>query len=160
MTEKLFGVSGGPIDGVVIKKLNKIADERGTIMHMLRQDDSEFNKFGEVYFSTVYPGAIKAWHIHKEMELNYAVVSGEIKMVLFDDRAGSKTRGNLMEIFTGERNYLLIKVPAKIWNGFKGIGTKEAIVCNCATLPHDTEEISRLDPLSDKIPYNWDLKNG
>jgi len=65
-----------------------------------------------------------------------------------------------MEIFTGENNYLLIHVPPKVWNGFKGVGIKEAIVANCATLPHDKNEITRQDPLSKKIPYNWDLKNG
>lgn len=160
MAEKIFGVKGELIDGVVIKKLTKIPDERGTIMHMLKDSDPEFNQFGEVYFSTIYPGAIKAWHIHKKMELNYAVISGNIKMVLYDDRSDSKTKGQLMEIFLGDRNYLLVKVPAKVWNGFKGIGVKESIVCNCATMPHDPEEIDRLDPFSDEIPYNWELKNG
>jgi dTDP-4-dehydrorhamnose 3,5-epimerase len=160
MTEKIFGVKGELIDGVVIKKLNKIPDERGSIYHMLKKEDKEFNGFGEIYFSTIYPGVIKAWHIHEEMELNYAVVSGDIKMVLYDDRPKSKTKGQLMEIFLGDRNYLLIKVPPKVWNGFKGIGVKEAIVANCATLSHRPDEIKRLDPSSKNIPYDWSLVNG
>jgi len=157
---KVFGVKGEMIDGVVIKPLAKISDERGSIMHMLKKEDDEFNAFGEIYFSTIYPGVIKGWHIHKEMELNYAVVSGDIKMVLYDDRDDSQTKGNLMEIFVGEKNYLLVKVPPMVWNGFKGIGLKEAIVANCATLSHRTDEIDRLDPFSQKIPYKWDLVNG
>ena len=52
------------IDGVVIKKLNQISDERGKIMHMLRSDDPLFEKFGEIYFSTIYPQVIKGWHLH------------------------------------------------------------------------------------------------
>jgi dTDP-4-dehydrorhamnose 3,5-epimerase len=156
---KIFGVKGEMIDGVVIKQLTKIADERGLIMHMLKKEDDEFNAFGEIYFSTIYPGVIKGWHIHKEMELNYAVVSGDIKMVLYDDREDSKTKGNLMEIFLGEKNYLLVKVPPMVWNGFKGIGLKEAIVANCTTISHRVDEIDRLDPLSSKIPYKWDLVN-
>lgn len=156
---KIFGVKGEMIDGVVIKQLTKIADERGSIMHMLKTEDDEFNAFGEIYFSTIYPGVIKGWHIHKEMELNYTVVSGDIKMVLYDDREGSKTKGNLMEIFLGEKNYLLVKVPPQVWNGFKGIGLKEAIVANCTTVSHRPDEISRLDPFSTDIPYNWDLTN-
>ena len=159
-TEKIFGVTGNWIEGVVIKKLDKIPDERGKICHMLRNDDEFFECFGEIYFSTIYPGVIKGWHYHEKMALNYAVISGSIKLVLYDDRTDSPTKGNLMEIFTGENNYLLIHVPPKVWNGFKGLGTKEAIVANCATLPHDKNEIKRQDPLSKTIPYNWDLKNG
>lgn len=158
--ENIFGVKGQPIEGVVIKKLNKIPDERGAVFHMLKKEDSEFNGFGEIYFSTIYPGVIKAWHIHSEMELNYAVISGDIKLVLYDERKDSLTRGNFMEIFTGEKNYMLIKVPPMVWNGFKGIGTKEAIVANCATISHQPDEIKRLDSFSNKIGYNWDLMHG
>jgi len=149
----------GEIDGVVVKPLKKIPDERGFIYHMLRRDDPIFEKFGEIYFSVVYPGVVKGWHIHKKMTLNYAVVQGMIKLVLYDDRKNSKTKGNLMELFIGDENYCLVKIPPKIWNGFKGVGAKPAIVANCATLPHDPNEISRLDPSSDKIPYNWELRN-
>jgi dTDP-4-dehydrorhamnose 3,5-epimerase len=94
------------------------------------------------------------------MTLNYAVVVGMIKLALYDERGDSPTRGNLIEIFTGEENYLLIKIPPMIWNGFKGIGAKPAIVANCATMAHDPGEIERLDPFSDKIPYDWGIKHG
>lgn len=160
MEDKIYGVKGEQIDGVIVKKLTKIPDERGTIFHMLKKDDTEFNKFGEIYFSAVFPGVIKAWHLHKEMELNYAVVSGDIKLVLYDDRKGSKTKGNLMEIFMGDRNYLLVKVPPLVLNGFKGIGIKEAIVANCATLSHHPNEIERIDPFTKNVPYDWELVNG
>jgi len=148
------------IDGVVIKPLRKIPDERGSIYHMLRRDDPVFEQFGEIYFSKVYPGVVKGWHIHKEMTLNYAVVSGMIKLVLFDERAGSPTKGQVQEIYAGEDNYCLIKVPPMVWNGFKGAGTRPALVANCATHPHDPQEIDRCDPFDNRIPYNWDLKHG
>lgn len=147
------------IQGVFIHPLKQIPDERGKIMHMLRVDDSHFEKFGEIYFSVVYPGVIKGWHLHKEMTLNYAVVSGTIKLVLFDDRENSTTQGELMEIFIGEGNYSLVKIPPLVWNGFKGIGAAAAIVANCSTIPHRPDEIIRMDPLDNSIPYNWDLKN-
>jgi len=156
---KVPGVKGKYIEGVKIKQLKRIPDERGTIYHMLRCDDEVFDKFGEIYFSKVYPGVIKGWHIHSEMTLNYSVIEGMIKLVLYDDRKDSATRGNLMEIFTGEDNYFLVSIPKKIWNGFKGIGNKPAIVANCSTLPHDPNEIKRLNPFTEKISYNWDLKN-
>ena len=148
------------IQGVSIRPLKQIPDERGKVMHMLRRDDPWFERFGEIYFSVIYPGAIKAWHLHKIMTLNYGVVSGAIKLALYDDRDGSPTKGELQEIFTGEECYSLITIPPNIWNGFKGIGAKPALVANCATEPHDPSEIVRMDPFSKKIPYNWDIKHG
>ncbi len=148
------------IDGVKITPLRRIPDERGMVMHMLRRDEPDFQEFGEIYFSCVYPGAIKAWHIHKKMTLNYAVVKGMIKYVLYDERPDSPTKGELMEIFMGDNNYVKVMVPPNVWNGFKGIGTEMAIVANCATLPHDPEEILRKDPFTKEIPYDWNLKHG
>ena len=147
------------IDGVLIHPLQQIADERGKIMHMLRSHDPHFEKFGEIYFSTVYPGVIKGWHLHSEMVLNYATISGAIKMVLYDDRADSPTYRELQEIFLGESNYVLVRVPPGVWNGFKGVGVAPAIVANCATLAHDPQEISRMDPFDNHIPYDWSLKH-
>ena len=147
------------IHDVLVHPLRQIPDERGKIMHMLRSDDPHFERFGEIYFSVVYPGVVKGWHIHRAMTLNYAVVSGMIKLVLYDDREGSPTRHEIQEIFVGESNYVLIKIPPMVWNGFKGIGTQPAIVANCATIPHDPNEISRLDPFDNTIPYDWELKH-
>ena len=147
------------IEGVEIHPLKQIPDERGKIMHMLRCDDPHFEKFGEIYFSMVYPGVVKGWHLHKEMTLNYAVIVGMIKLVLYDDRENSPTQGELMELFIGESNYVLVKIPPRVWNGFKGIGVQPAIVANCATLPHDPDEIIRIDPFDNHIPYDWKIKH-
>jgi dTDP-4-dehydrorhamnose 3,5-epimerase len=147
------------IEGVKITPLRQIPDERGKIMHMLRSDAPGFPGFGEIYFSCVYPGAIKGWHIHKRMTLNYAVPLGNIKFVLYDDRENSKTRGTVQELFLGPDNYSLVTVPPLVWNGFKGIGTETAIVANCASLAHDPDEIGRLDPFDPKIPYTWEIKH-
>lgn len=146
------------IEGVKITKLDIIPDERGAIFHMLRANDEVFEKFGEIYFSKVYPGVVKGWHIHRRITLNYAVPEGMIKLVLYDDRKNSKTKGELMELFIGELNYVLVTIPPNVWNGFKGIGTKIAIVANCATEPYDPLEIERMDPINSFIPYDWNLK--
>lgn len=147
------------IEGVRVIPLKRIPDERGTVMHMLRCDDDHYDQFGEIYFSTVYPGVVKGWHRHRLMTLNYAVPKGMIKLVLYDDRRNSGTEGELLELFVGEANYQLVKVPPGIWNGFKGVGTEPAIVANCATIPHDPTEIERLDPLNNHIGYDWDLRH-
>ena len=147
------------IDGVKIIPLRQIVDERGKVMHMLRVDDSVFQQFGEIYFSSVYPGAIKGWHIHKRMILNYAVPHGHIKFVLYDERAESPTFGEVQELFLGPDNYCLVTVPPMVWNGFKGLGDDMAIVANCASLPHDPDEIGRRDPFDPSMPYDWAIRH-
>lgn len=147
------------IDGVVITPLRQLFDERGKVMHMLRADSPLFEKFGEIYFSCTYPGAVKAWHLHKRMTLNYAVIHGEIKCVLYDDRPGSPTHGMVQELFLSPENYCLVTVPPLIWNGFKAIGDRTSIVANCATLPHDPEEIVRRPAEHSSIPYDWRIKH-
>ena len=148
------------IEGVKVTPLRQIADERGKIMHMLRSDAPHFQEFGEIYFSCVHPGAIKAWHIHKKMTLNYAVPFGKIKFVLFDDRPDSSPRGQTQELYLGPETYQLVTVPPLVWNGFKGVGTETSIVANCATLAHDPDEIDRMDPFDPSVPYDWAIKHG
>jgi len=148
------------IEGVKITPLRQILDERGKIMHMLRSDAPHFSQFGEIYFSFIHPGVIKGWHIHKKMTLNYAVPIGKVKVVLFDERPDSPTRGELMELFLGPENYQLLTIPPLVWNGTKGVGERTSIIANCATHPHDPEEIERLNPFDQRIPYDWTLKHG
>jgi dTDP-4-dehydrorhamnose 3,5-epimerase len=148
------------IDGVTVTPLRRIPDERGAVFHMLREDTPGFERFGEIYFSMVYPGAIKAWHLHREMTLNYAVPVGMIKLVCFDDRDGSSTRGNLLELHVGDLNYALVTIPPFVWNGFKGAGTVPALVANCSTVPHRPDEIERKDPFAADIGYDWALRHG
>ena len=146
------------IDGVVITRLNQIFDERGKVMHMLSTKSPIFEKFGEIYFSSTNAGVIKAWRMHKEMTLNYAVIYGEIKFVLYDARKDSPTLGHIQEIFVSPENYVLVTVPPMVWNGFKSIGGKSSIVANCATLPHNPNEILKKPPNDPEIPYNWDIE--
>ena len=148
------------IHNVKIVPLKQINDERGKIMHMLKATDDHFTKFGEIYFSCAWPGTIKAWHIHKTMTLNNAVISGRAKLVLYDDRDESPTKGELMELFIGEDNYSLVQIPPGIVNGYKAFGDKMVVLANCASEPHDPDEIAYVDPFKNNIPYNWDLKQG
>ena len=148
------------IDGLQVIPLRRIPDERGSVLHMLREDDPHFSQFGEIYFSLVYPGVVKGWHLHHEMTLHYAVPVGMIKLVCYDDRETSPTRGNVVELHIGELNYCLVIMPPMIWNGVKGEGTTPALVANCASIPHRPDEIERLDPFDTQIPYDWSLKHG
>lgn len=148
------------IDGVKIIPLRQIADERGKIMHMLKATDEHFIAFGEIYFSCAWPGTIKAWHVHRSMTINNAVISGRAKLVLYDLREGSRTKGELQEVFFGEDNYVLVQVPPGVANGYKAYGDKLVILANAATEPHAQAELERIDPFTSAIPYDWSLRHG
>lgn len=143
------------IEGVVVSPRRVIADDRGAIMHMLRVDDPEFTAFGEVYFSVVEPGKVKGWHGHTRMTLNYTCPVGAVRLALYDDRPGSPSRHELMEIDLSPECHQLVQVPPGVWNGFVGLAPSPSIVCNCATDPHDPGEILRLDPDDPRFGYVW-----
>jgi dTDP-4-dehydrorhamnose 3,5-epimerase len=148
------------IDGVVVKSLRVIPDERGRLMEILRRDDPIFEKFGQVYLTTTYPKVVKAWHSHTKQDDNITVVKGMLKLVLYDDREGSSTRGEVNEFFIGESNPVLVHVPQKILHGWKCIGPEEAMVINCVTEPYDRDDPDehRLPYDSPKVPYDWEIK--
>ena len=150
------------IEGVKIKKLKVIPDERGRLMEILRSDEELFQKFGQVYMTTAYPGVTKAWHYHKVQTDNMAVVSGMMKIVLYDGREKSKTAGQLEEYFVGEHNPMLIQIPPLVYHGFKCISEGEAIVVNIPTEPYrpDHPDEFRLPADTDEIPYDWRRKDG
>ena len=146
------------IVGVQIVPLRRIPDERGTIYHMLRSTDPHFIAFGEIYFTSIYRDVVKGWHRHRDMTLNYACNSGRIKLVLYDDRPDSPTKGALLEIFLGPDDYSLVTIPPGVWSGFKGM-SETALVANCATHPHDPERTERIDPFGQQIPYDWAVRH-
>jgi dTDP-4-dehydrorhamnose 3,5-epimerase len=150
------------IHGVVIKKLKVIPDERGHLMEIIRKDDELFVKFGQVYMTTAYPGVVKGWHYHKEQIDNFAVVKGMIKLVLYDNRSDSPTKGEINEFFLGEHNPMLVQIPNLVLHGFKCISTDEAICINCPTEVYNYEKPDefRVDPHKNDIPYSWERKDG
>jgi dTDP-4-dehydrorhamnose 3,5-epimerase len=150
------------IDGVSIKNLRVIPDERGWLMEILRCDDPLFEKFGQVYLSTAYPGVVKAWHYHKKQTDNFTCLKGMMKVVLYDARKDSSTYRALMEIFVGEKNPVLIHVPPCVYHGFKAIGTETAFFVSIPTMPYNYKDPDehRLPPDSAEIPYDWGLAPG
>jgi dTDP-4-dehydrorhamnose 3,5-epimerase len=148
------------IEGVRLKELKPIPDERGRVMEILRADDELFEEFGQVYMTTAYPGVVKAWHYHKLQTDNMAVIKGMMKIVIYDARKGSPTYGEVNEFFLGEHNFKLIQIPPMVYHGFKCIGQEEAIVINIPTQPynHEHPDEYRVDPYDKSIPYDWKLK--
>ena len=150
------------IDGVVEKKLKMIADERGRLMEILRSDDAFFEQFGQVYMTTAYPEVVKAWHYHRLQRDNFTVVRGAMKLVLYDDREDSPTRGEINEFIIGEHDPKLVSIPRGVWHGFKCIGDVEALVINVPTEVYNRKEPDeyREVPHGGPIPYDWSRKDG
>ncbi|MCI0531368.1 MAG: dTDP-4-dehydrorhamnose 3,5-epimerase family protein [candidate division Zixibacteria bacterium] len=150
------------IKGVILKKLKLIPDERGRLLEILRSDDKMFKKFGQIYLTTAYPGVVKAWHYHKKQIDNFCVIRGMMKMVLYDDRKNSPTRGKVNEFFLGEHNPGVLQVPNLVWHGFKCISETEAFCLNCPTevYHYKRPDEYRIDPHKNKIPYDWSRKDG
>ncbi len=158
---EIFAYHYDMIEGVEIKKLRVIPDERGFVMEILRRDDPFFNKFGQVYLSVGYPGIVKAWHYHKIQTDHLAVIKGMARIGLYDAREGSPTYGETMEIFAGEYNPVLIKIPPGVYHGYKAIGGEPAYVINCPDEPYNRENPDeyRVDPFENDIPFDWRLKH-
>jgi dTDP-4-dehydrorhamnose 3,5-epimerase len=150
------------IEGVKIKRLKVIPDERGRLMEMLRSDDEIFVRFGQVYMTTAYPGAVKAWHYHKKQSDHFVVVRGMMKVVLYDGREKSSTFREINEFFMGEHNPILLQIPPFVHHGFKCISEEEAIVINVPTETYDPRNPDefRIPPHGGEIPYDWDRKDG
>lgn len=147
------------IQDVRTKKLNVLPDERGRVMEILRSDDELFVQFGQIYLTTTYPQVVKAWHLHRRQTDTIATVQGMTKVVLYDGREDSPTRGEINEFFIGQHNPMLIQIPPGVYHGWKCIGREEAMVINCPSevyRPESPDEY-RLPFDSDQIPYRWDV---
>lgn len=144
------------IEGLILVPLKQIADDRGAVLHMIRADSPVFDRFGEVYFSEVNYQVVKGWKRHQCMTQNFAVPTGAIKLVIYDDRDDSPTRGNLEQLIIGRPdNYVLVRIPWGLWYGFQGLDEQPSLIANCADMPHDPDE-SETKPLDDPaIPFTW-----
>jgi len=150
------------IEGVEIKQLTKHADERGSLMELLRCDDAIFRKFGQAYVSLNYPGVVRGWHYHKKQDDHLAVVKGMAKVALYDAREGSPTQGQVDEFFLGEQNNILLKIPMGVMHGYKTVGTEPSLLINFPSEAYDPQEPDeyRLPWDTDQIPYDWAIKMG
>ena len=150
------------IEGVIVKQLKVIPDERGRLMEILRCDEEMFEKFGQVYLTTGYPGVVKAWHYHKGQTDHFCVVKGMMKVVLYDYRDGSPTKGEVNEFFLGEHRPVLLRIPPLVYHGFKTVSTEEALLINIPTEPYRLAKPDefRVHPHDNDIPYSWDRKDG
>ena len=149
------------IKDIHLKKLKAIPDERGRLAEILRSDDELFMKFGQLYFTTTNPGVVKGWHMHRIQVDNVACIKGMIKLVIYDQRADSPTKGEVNEFFIGDHNLMLVQIPNNVFHGWKCISESEAIIINCPTELYNYEKPDQVnvDPHNSDIPYDWARKD-
>ncbi|MFA6142556.1 MAG: dTDP-4-dehydrorhamnose 3,5-epimerase family protein [Candidatus Omnitrophota bacterium] len=145
------------IEGVQVKKLKIIPDDRGRLMEILRNDDENFKKFGQVYMTTAFPGVVKAWHYHKKQDDNFTCVHGKMRLALYDARPKSSTFGEVNDFVISLDDPMLVTIPKFIYHGFKCVGDVEALVINTVTRPYDSKKPDeyRVDAYDNDIPYDW-----
>lgn len=145
------------IDGVKVKKLKLIPDERGRLMEILRCDEPLFQKFGQVYMTTAKPGVVKAWHYHKKQDDHFTCIHGKMRLALYDAREKSSTRGEVNDFLISLEDPMLVVIPREVYHGFKAMGDVEAVVINVPTVPYDPKHPDeyRVDAFDNDIPYDW-----
>lgn len=146
------------IEGVRVKPLKVIPDDRGRLMEVLRADDDLFEKFGQVYVTTAKPGVVKAWHYHKLQADHWVCLAGRARVGLYDARQGSPTFGAVNEFLMTPQDPFLVKIPVGVYHGFKGASPDgESMIMNIPTVPYnyDTPDEYRVDPYDPAIPFDW-----
>lgn len=151
------------IDGVLLRPLVWHNDQRGSLAELVRADDPELMvvPFGQVYVTTLYPGVVKAWHLHREQWDRMVCLRGRVLLGLVDGRPGSPTEGAQMRVVLGDRNFAVARIPAGVWHGLKNIGPEEAMVVNVVSHPYRAEapdEVRR--PPHGDLPFDWSRNDG
>lgn len=151
------------IDGVLIRPLHWHSDQRGSLAELVRADDPELMNvpFGQVYVTTLYPGVVKGWHLHRDQWDRMTCLRGRVMLGLVDERPGSPTEGEQMRIVMGDRNFVVVRVPAGVWHGLKNIAGDEAMVVNVVSHPFNAanpDEV-RLAPHG-ALPFDWERRDG
>ena len=137
------------LDDILVTPLKRIPTVGGDVMHGLKKSDNGFNGFGEVYFSWVEQGVIKAWKCHQRMTMNLVVPKGEVSFVFhLTNQKNSFLTENI-----GEERYVRLTVPPGIWYGFRGRGSGQSLLMNLADMAHDPDEILR--ETTSEFIYNW-----
>ena len=154
--------SKGLIEGVAVRIAKVVPDERGRLGEILRADDPWFEKFGQVYFTTTYPGVVKAWHYHKKQTDHFYVVKGMVKAAMYDGRKNSPTYGVVNQVYLGEHCPALLRIPPGVLHGWMCVGKKEAYIVNVTTEVYNYEKPDefRVDPHGNDIPYDWTRRDG
>ena len=151
------------IDGVRVRQTITHQDERGSLAEIYSQawgfDDVPLV---EAYLVTVRPGKIKGWAWHEDQVDRYFFATGALKLVLYDDREGSATRGMINELFFGAVNPSLVSVPPQVYHAVENVGLTDGLMFNLPSHPysHAAPDKYTLPLENTVIPYSFKPARG
>lgn len=148
------------IAGVEVRRLSIHADPRGVLTPVLDVRDPFWSDpVVYAYRFSILPGRIKGWGMHELQSDRYFVVSGSVRVVLFDGRDDSETAGSIVEVNFTDRTPGLVKIPPGVWHADQNWGDVEAHVVNFPTRPYEPDHPDkyRIDPHADTIPFDWSI---
>jgi dTDP-4-dehydrorhamnose 3,5-epimerase len=146
------------IDGVVIREVLHVPRDHGVITEMFRPEwDPTGLPVVHIYQSRLFPGAIGAWSCHASSVDRLFVNQGHLKLVLFDDRDASPTKGRIAEVWIGDTRPAFVVLPAGVWHGIQNLGSSDALMLNYPTNAYNYEDPDhwRLPYDTPEIPYTW-----
>jgi len=142
------------IDGVRVKEVRHVPKTGGYVTELFRRDwNLDSGVVDQVFQVTLEPGAISAWHMHRQATDRLFVVQGLMKIVAFDARAHSPTFGRVNEFCLGTVRPGLLVIPPGVWHGVQNTGAGPGQLINAVdrayvydspdhwSLPHDTDQI-------------------
>jgi dTDP-4-dehydrorhamnose 3,5-epimerase len=150
-----------PIHDVVIKKLVTHADDRGYFREVLREDDQLLRRFGQTAVTKTYPGVIKAFHWHADQDDVWYVADGMARVVLYDRRPDSPTRGVTQVVYAGEDNPVIVFIPAGVAHGYQVLGHKPVLLFYHVTKAYDPKAPDEMRMRYDdpEIGFDWSIRN-
>lgn len=128
------------LSGVLLTALKTIPSPLGSVLHAQQKSAPGFAGFGEAYFSTVLPKAVKGWKRHTEMVLNLVVCVGAVRFCLLDNRLAAPECPLAREVTLSRDFYYRLTIPAGIWVAFQGVADAESILLNIASIEHNPAE--------------------
>lgn len=142
------------ITGVEVRLLTVHPDHRGELNPFIDlHDDFWFESVVYGYRFSIRPGRIKGWGMHRKQTDRYLIVTGSVRIVLYD--------GVSFDQFWFTQPALL-SIPANVWHADQNWGDTDAHICNFPTVPYNPSDPDkyRISPDSDEIPFDWTLRDG
>lgn len=151
-------IKQGKIKGVLYKELIPYPDDRGYFIEVAKEGEL-FIPVKQTSFTVTHSGIIKAFHWHKKQTDLWFGVSGRARVVLYDLRENSPTKGQFEEFYIGEPKPILLLIPPGVAHGYQVIGNK-----NFSLLYHTDQTYDPNNPDEERIPFDkldfdWSIKN-
>ena len=145
------------IDGVLIQQVRTVLKDGGALTELYRDHWENMGEVRHVFQEILSPNALTAWHMHLETTDRLFVSTGNVKIVIYDAREGSRTQGLLNVFRFGTARPALLLIPPCIWHGVMNVGSESAVLLNLTDKPYEYENPDhwRLPPNTDQIPYSF-----